>query len=192
MRNRMQTTVVSITILSGKATLVFACIFLALAPAFAMGSKTTPPRLTVYMQNAQGINIGTATLSQAKNGLRISLDLQGLTPGVHAIHVHQISDCTPPDFKSAGGHFNPDRKQHGLGNPQGAHAGDIPNFTVDFNGKAKVTLIAPNLTLGDDPHSVFRGDGTALVIHANADDMMTDPAGNAGDRVACGEIKKSW
>jgi len=159
-------------------------------PAFA-DTKPKPKPVTVKLADGTGKDVGTATVSQIAKGVSIKLDLHDLAPGQHAIHVHETAKCDGPDFKSAGKHFNPDNKEHGMKNPKGSHAGDMPNFTVDKKGKAKVTVTAANLSLAaDNPHSVFTNGGTALVVHASADDMKSDPAGNAGDRVACGTITK--
>jgi len=146
--------------------------------------------VTVTLNDAKGNSIGTATLTADPGGVKITLAIQGLAAGDHAIHVHETAKCDGPDFKSAGGHFNPEHKKHGKDNPDGAHAGDMPNFTVDAKGASTATVMATGVTLDDGPHSVFTNGGTALVIHAKADDMKTDPAGSAGDRIACGVITK--
>lgn len=171
-----------------KLLLLTGAVVFSLTSAYAKDKKPKP--VVVNLQNGQGKSVGTATLSAAANGVNVKLNVHDLPAGDHGIHFHQTAKCEGPDFKSAGAHFNPDGKKHGLQNPDGPHAGDVPNFTVDAKGKSKASVVAPNVTLTDGPHSVFTGGGTALVIHANADDGKTDPSGNSGDRIACGIISK--
>jgi Cu-Zn family superoxide dismutase len=159
-----------------------------LATASLQAQATAPVK--VELKNGQGASVGTATVTSEMNMVHIALDVKGLTPGQHAIHIHMTPSCEGPAFTSAGGHFNPAGKKHGSQNPEGPHAGDMPNFTVAADGTSKATVMAMGVTLGNGPNSVFANGGTALVIHAGADDMKTDPAGAAGDRIACGVIKK--
>jgi Cu-Zn family superoxide dismutase len=157
---------------------------------FALSAAAQKAPVKVELHDAQGQSVGTAVLSPAPKGVRIRLDLHNLSEGEHAIHIHQNAKCEGPGFTTAGPHLNPDMKHHGLQNPEGPHAGDIPNIKVGPKGDMKGTIVAPGVTMGDDSHSVFSNGGTALVIHAKADDMKSDPAGNAGDRIVCGMIAK--
>lgn len=155
----------------------------------SLGNTAAPTKtVTVTIKNADGRTVGTAVLTEADHGVKVALDIKSLPPGAHYLHIHQFSKCEPPDFKSAGPHFDPDGMGHGEHGHAGLPAGDIPNFvlTVNADGTAHATVVAPNVTLGTDKHSVFSNGGTSIVIHAAAD-KVTDAA---PPRIACGVITR--
>src|SRR5437588_12024136 len=144
----------------------------------------------VELKDGQGKDVGSVVIWDQGAGVALEVNVHDLTPGEHGIHFHQVPKCEGPDFKSAGGHFNPEGKKHGFENPEGHHAGDVKNFTVGADGTAKkIHLEDGDVTLKDGPHSLL-SKGAAIVVHAKADDYKTDPAGNSGDRIACGVITK--
>jgi Cu-Zn family superoxide dismutase len=134
--------------------------------------------------------VGLAAFAEVDGQGQLGISVSGLSPGQHGIHLHENGTCTAPGFESAGGHFNPTSKQHGLLNPEGPHAGDLPNLVVEADGTADTTLtIAANL-LAEGPGSVIGAEQRALVIHADPDDQKTDPSGNSGSRVVCGVVER--
>ncbi len=148
--------------------------------------------IKVDLVNREGQPAGKAVFVQKKNGVEVKVSLQNTSFGDHGVHIHQNPSCEGPDFKSAGGHFNPDGKQHGFQNAMGHHAGDTPaNLSVgeDHKGMAKYMLTAVTLQPGA-PNSLLSNGGTSLIVHEHADDMKTDPSGNSGNRIACGVIKQ--
>jgi Cu-Zn family superoxide dismutase len=138
----------------------------------------------------QGKTVGYATLVEGPDGVEIAVQVHDMPQGLHGFHIHAVGKCGTPDFKSAAGHFNPFGRKHGLKNPEGAHAGDMPNLLVGPDGTASKVVLAPLASLGLGKNSLFPPDGTALVIHAGKDDQVTDPSGDAGARIACGVIRR--
>lgn len=139
--------------------------------------------------NPDGEQIGTVSLSEVAGGVLVKAHVEGLTPGWHGFHIHGTGVCTPPDFKSAGGHFNPAGKHHGLKSPDGKHAGDLPNVYVGEDGILEVQVLASDVILKDGDNSLLDADNSAIVIHSGADDYVSDPAGDAGSRVACAVVR---
>jgi Cu-Zn family superoxide dismutase len=160
-----------------------------LALAGCAGVGAIADTQTVTLRDATGRTVGTALLTPATEGVQVVLSTNGLPAGVHGVHIHMTGQCDPPEFTTAGGHFNPTSRQHGTENPSGPHAGDLPNMTVDANGRGSLSAIARGVTLdGTGANSLRKAGGTALVVHASADDYRTDPSGNSGARIACGVI----
>lgn len=167
--------------------LVLSSLFCLLVSSLALAASEP---VQVTLQNAQGEKVGNATLTETKSGVKIDLQATKLSPGKHGIHFHANGVCEGPDFKSAGDHFNPKQKKHGLKNkPHGPHAGDLPNLVVAQDGSAHASMMSKTVSLGKGQNSLRKQGGTALVIHATEDDQKTDPSGKSGDRIACGVIQ---
>jgi superoxide dismutase, Cu-Zn family len=169
-----------------RTTLALVTLCLLTSPAFAKAKNA----LVVPIKTSTGEDAGTATFTQDKSKLSIKLDLKNLPVGEHAVHIHAKPLCDAPDFKTAGGHFNPENKQHGTLNPMGHHAGDLPQNVIIGEGHVgQATFKVDYLSLDPaSPNSIIANGGTAIVVHEKADDMKTDPTGNAGNRIACGVI----
>ncbi|MGH7312515.1 MAG: superoxide dismutase family protein [Candidatus Rokuibacteriota bacterium] len=151
--------------------------------------QPSPLTATAELRNARGQVVGAATLAQVTNGVRIVVTVSGLPAGDKAVHIHEVGRCDPPAFTSAGAHFNPTRKAHGVLNPTGPHAGDLPNMRVADDGTGRLETFNERVTLGAGWNSLL-DDRRALVIHTAPDDHRTDPTGNSGPRLACGVIVK--
>ena len=166
-------------------------IFSALAGlSLIVGCSLATPgsRARAELKDKDGKVVAMAMLNERPGGVLVRVEAKGLTPGLHGVHVHAVGKCDGPAFTSAGGHFNPAGKKHGLKSPDGPHAGDLPNMLVAKDGAGRFEALTDAITLRAGALSVFDADGSAIVVHAGADDNTTDPAGNSGDRVACGII----
>ena len=174
-----------------KLALTTALALAMIAPAHA--AEPLPAMATAVFMDLDGAELGSVTLTQRTAGVVITGELTGLKPGLHGIHFHETGNCdASTKFESAGKHFNPTDHKHGLDSPDGPHAGDLPNITAATDGTASIDLTTDRLSLKEgDPAYVFDADGTALVIHADVDDNVTDPSGNSGDRIACAVIEAS-
>jgi len=168
-----------LTIVTG----LVACAALVAGPAAAQ------QKASADIKDATGKKVGEAILEQRAGEVQISATFSGLPPGQHAFHIHEVGRCDPP-FESAGGHFNPTGKKHGKDNPNGPHAGDLPNLDVPSSGGVKVEVTVKDLALDGGRGGLLDGDGVALVVHEGADDYKSDPAGNAGKRLACGVVRR--
>ncbi|HEV8586255.1 MAG TPA: superoxide dismutase family protein [Methylomirabilota bacterium] len=171
-----------------RASLILVALLLV-AGCAGMGSQQDNAAVA-ELKNPAGQSVGVARLTQVGNVVHIIMEAKGLPSGPHGVHVHAVGKCDPPDFASAGAHFNPLGKQHGALNPQGSHAGDLPNLTVAPDGTGRLETSTEQLSLGSGPTSVWDADGSAVVIHASPDDFKTDPTGNSGARIACGVLAK--
>ena len=152
------------------------------------GTSGTPTQASATLEDAEGRSVGEARLRQTPNGLLVAFAFTNATPGVHALHIHEVGSCEAPTFESAGGHFAPGGREHGILNSRGPHAGDLPNIHVPSDRHLTLEYVIPDVTLDPGPRSLFDANGSAIVMHAGEDDYRTDPAGAAGDRLACGVI----
>ena len=176
-----------------RAAAIFAAIALAACGGQARGpggAQLPDPIATASLFDTAGTRVGLATFSEADGSGQMGVSVSGLAPGRHGMHIHETGACTPSDFESAGGHFNPASKQHGLENPEGPHAGDMPNLTVDTDGSADTTFTVAASLLAQGSESMIGAQKRAFVIHADPDDQQTDPSGNSGSRVVCGVIER--
>jgi Cu-Zn family superoxide dismutase len=154
------------------------------------GSPLPDPIASASLSDTSGTRVGLASFTLADGQGQLGVSVAGLSPGEHGMHIHETGACTPPDFESAGGHFNPASRQHGLENPEGPHAGDLPNLVVNADGSADTTFAVSAALLAEGPGSMIGAEKRAFVIHADPDDQRSDPSGNSGSRVVCGVIER--
>ena len=169
---------------------MIARILLTATTVFVLTATTASANSAKAMlKNAEGADVGRVELTQVEDGVLLRVAVKGLPPGDHAFPIHAVGKCEPP-FTSAGGHFNPANKKHGMMAADGHHAGDMPNLVVPASGELKLEVVNTAITLDKDkPNSVLKPDGAAFVLHAAPDDYKTDPTGDAGGRIACGVIE---
>jgi Cu-Zn family superoxide dismutase len=164
-------------------------IALALAGCTSLGQVPTAKLGQARLQNANGLPAGTAVLAAAGDRVSITVAAAGLAEGQHGLHLHTVGKCEAPGFTSAGSHLNPGGHQHGSANPLGSHLGDLPNLTIGSTGAGTLTAEL-KATRAEAEAALFDADGSAIVIHAAADDYRTDPTGGSGARIACGVITR--
>lgn len=181
-----------IAVVGASSTRVGAAIALAVTVAACATSRPSAPApfAQATLRSTTGAEVGTATFRQVDGAIRVDVNVRGVADGAHGLHIHTVGRCDPPAFASAGGHLNPDGHKHGTKNPAGPHAGDLPNVIINGGRSSGYTAMTLRVTNDAGPAGLFDADGAAIVLHADADDDMTDPAGNAGARIACGVIQK--
>ena len=175
--------------MSGKRGLTMIASAIALGGLLAQAGAQE--RASAELKNADGKSVGTADLRETQGGVLIVLRSTALPPGLHAVHIHAAGQCAAPGFASAGPHFNPLNRKHGLKNSDGPHAGDLPDIYVNKDGTARYEVLIESVTLQPGQLSIFDSGAKSIVVHATADDNLTDPSGNSGDRIACGVITKA-
>jgi superoxide dismutase, Cu-Zn family len=180
----MEVTTMKKSLLVALMILVFTAMIVSAVAARANGAL----RASATLVDPAGNVVGEAKFTEdAAGNLHVNVEVKGISPGLHGIHLHAVGSCTP-DFAAAGGHHNPLGHQHGLDNPLGAHGGDLPNLVVNGAGNGHLNATSDRATLSPGPTTLFDADGSSVIIHADEDDQVTDPTGNSGGRIACGVI----
>ena len=160
-------------------------------PAGTAGTRPAAASASANLMDSEGRSVGGAVLRQAPNGVLLQLNLKNATPGVHGLHIHDVGRCDRPSFESAGNHFNPTNRQHGFLNPRGPHAGDLPNIEVPSSTELSSEYFLADVTLKPGAGTLLDANGSSIVVHTGKDDYSTDPAGESGERLACGPIVRA-